>query len=190
MKSEPVGLFPNLVGKKTSIGDFRIIPAGKRRSLDRQPFAQWQAKRQHILFQGACAFRRQATELEAAACGDVEQPIAVPLGEIAKRHHRTGRYIRLESYSRQKTIAGPHGGRERRAKTAATEWLNGIGSSSHHAPTLSERGMISISSSASTAFRRLCHRPRRRADRKRSAITCAAFGFSRRMKSRTASLPK
>ncbi|MNY06950.1 hypothetical protein D3C86_1397320 [compost metagenome] len=190
MENEPVSPFSNLCGEWAAISDFRVIPTGERRGLNCQSLTQRQIQRQNIFFQGAGAFRRQAAKLQAAARGNVDQSVAMQLGKMAKHRHITRANIRLESDPRQKTVSGAHWNGEGRAEATAAKGLDGIGSGHHHASTLWGRGMMSISSSASTALRRLCHNPRRRADKNRSAITCAAFGFSRRMKSRTSSLPK
>ncbi len=165
------------------IGDLMRIETRQRSGLDRNAVAHGNAERIDLRREQGSAFCGQAANLQAAAGGDLDDAVAMAQGRFAESDQGFGRQTSSDGVEpRQQPVTGLHGCLEGRA--CATAKLSG-----HAATSRARASSISAARSSSTALRSGCQRPRRRADWSRSAMTMAAAGFSRKMKSRTAGSP-
>ena len=167
--------------KRQRIGDLIGIDAGKRPCVDGQAGAQRDSGGFDMLGQSFRAFCRQTPYLQIAAAGDLQNTVAETRGGSRQRRKLVRRPARAGGrQSHQQPVAGRHRLAQGRAGTASRA----------HAASSAWACSIKARRSASIELRSGCHKPRRRADKKRSAIARAAAGFWSRINSRTRSSPR
>ena len=175
---------PDAAGQRRRVGDFLWVEPCQRPCFHRHAGSHRNAKRIDVGCQKRCGFRRQAADLQASARGYFHHAVAVTERGFAESDQGLGRKTssnRVEAD--QEPVARLHRRGQRGAGATARIGV--------HAATCSARASaIRAASSSSTLFLSGCHRPRRRAVAKRSAMNFAAAGFSRSMKARTFASPR